>query len=503
MTKNKKLPFVIKLNYGIGQMAEGLKNITFSLFVLFYYNQVLEVSGTLCGLALVIALIFDAVSDPVAGSLSDNWQSKFGRRHPFMFASAIPLAISFYLLFSPPELSEMGLFLWLAVFALLTRAAMTLYHVPHIALGAELTENFEERTVVVGFRYVFSFIGYFVALAFAFLVYFAPSDAFLNGQLNRDAYSPFALTLAVLMLVTIWISVWGTRSQIPILPKAIEPAEAFSFKRVYDETLLALSNDSFRWLFIGIIIMFLMVGIDNTLNLYMNTYFWGLESKQIFAFAIASPIGIIVGVFFTQSLHKRWGKKAGIIFGVSWWAVFQTLPVLLRLLEYFPDNDDPVLLPLLVSLKFIQGCGVAQSLVGFSSMVADITDQHELQHGKRQEGIYFGAVSFSHKSASGLGTFAAGIFLDVINWPSGSSIESTADVPAETIFQLGLVYGPIVSAFAIISIWCTSHYQLTKAQHQDILDQLAVIRATAANSASSGSEEEQLAVPPGTPKPIE
>ena len=92
-----------KFAYGIGQLAEGLKNSALGTFVLFYYNQVLGLPGTLAGLALAIALFFDAFTDPFAGSISDNWRSKMGRRHPFMYASALPLGICFYLLFSPPE----------------------------------------------------------------------------------------------------------------------------------------------------------------------------------------------------------------------------------------------------------------------------------------------------------------------------------------------------------------------------------------------------------------
>ena len=106
------LTFNTKFAYGIGQLAEGLKNSALGTFVLFYYNQVLGLPGTLAGLALAIALVFDAFTDPLAGSISDNWQGKNGRRHPFMYASALPLAIFFYLLFSPPEgLSEIELFL--------------------------------------------------------------------------------------------------------------------------------------------------------------------------------------------------------------------------------------------------------------------------------------------------------------------------------------------------------------------------------------------------------
>ena len=235
----------------------------------------LEVSGTLCGLALGIALLFDAVTDPLTGSLSDNWKSKWGRRHPFMYASAIPLGFCFYFLFVPPELSEIGLFIWLTTFAVLTRAAMTLYHVPHIALGAELTSNFEERTVVVSFRQGFSTIGNLASVALAFLVFFVSTEEFANGQLNQAAYPPFAFTVAILMVITIWISGIGTHRQIPLLPPGPAVPEKFSPGRVMREAGQALSNSSFRWLLFGVVVVFLMVGVDAALNLHMNTYFLG------------------------------------------------------------------------------------------------------------------------------------------------------------------------------------------------------------------------------------
>jgi len=492
MAANRKLKLTEKLNYGVGQTAEGLKNTAFGLLVLFYYNQVLEVSGTLCGLALGIALIFDAITDPLAGSLSDNWRSRLGRRHPFMYASAIPLGICFYLLFSPPTLGETGLFIWLIVFAVLTRTAMTLYHVPHIALGAELTENFEERTVIVSFRLVFGTLGGLIAVALAFLVFFAASEEFPNGQLNGAAYTPFALTLSALMVVTIWLSAWGTRKQIPFLPQPIGEAEPFTFMRVFTEVRLALQNRSFRWLFIGVIVVFLMVGVDGALSLYVNTYFWELKPAAIFVYAIAAPIGVVIGSLFTRSIHARWGKKPGVIFGTSAWAICQILPILLRLLDFFPANHTSELLVLLVIIKFIQGLTVVQALISFGSMVADIADQHELATGKRQEGIFFGASSFSNKSASGLGTLAAGVALDLIHWPTGKAIQSAADIPAETLTQLALLSGPIISGFAAVSVWCYSHYDLSRHEHQNILQQLTQRRAQAKTITEESTNEGDL-----------
>jgi len=109
-----------------------------------------SVPASATGLAIGIALLFDAVTDPLAGSISDNWRSKWGRRHPFMLASAVPLGLCFAALFAPPaSLGTTGLLVWLTVFAILTRTALTFYHVPHQALGAELSSDYAARTGVV------------------------------------------------------------------------------------------------------------------------------------------------------------------------------------------------------------------------------------------------------------------------------------------------------------------------------------------------------------------
>ena len=132
-----RLKFPVMFSFGFGQFAEAIKNAGFNVFLLFYYNQVLGVSATLTSIALAIALMFDAVSDPLIGSFSDKLRTRFGRRHPLILMAALPLGVSFYCLFNPPGMaSDWAHFLWLLVFAVLVRASLTLYHVPHLALGA-------------------------------------------------------------------------------------------------------------------------------------------------------------------------------------------------------------------------------------------------------------------------------------------------------------------------------------------------------------------------------
>lgn len=487
--RKEKLDFSMKLAFGVGQAAEGLKNAAFGVFLIFYYNQVLGVSGTLAGIAVGTAVLVDAVTDPLAGSVSDHWRSPQGRRHPFMYASILPLAVAFYFLFHPMVTSEFGLFIWLVVFSNATRTAMSLYHVPHIALGAEMTEDFHDRSALVGYRMFFANVGALFAFAAGFGFFFVPTETFANGQLNVDAYPPFALLLSVLMAVTIFWSAWGTRAIIPWLPKPPDGPRVNLLGvlvRMVRDIVASLRSRSFRWLFFGVLIIFVMVGVNGALDLYIFTYFWELERAEILLVILAYPVGILIGALFSPRLFARFGKRFGLTFGALSWTFWQTLPIVLRLLDVMPANGDALLIASLMAMRVIQGASTVQANVAFGSMVADIVDEHEYNTGKRQEGIFFAASSFSAKATSGIGNVIAGLALDIIDWPRGSSVQSAADVPAETLVNLGIVYGPLVAAFGFVSVWCFTHYHLTRERHEEILDLLAERREQPPDAASPG-----------------
>ncbi len=480
----------LKFAFGVGQMGEGLKNGAFGTFLLFYYNQVLGLPGSMAGIAVGTAIIVDAFTDPLAGSLSDYWKSPRGRRHPFMYASALPLAISFFLLFNPLVSGEWELFVWLVVFTNLTRTSMTLYHVPHIALGAEMTEDFKERSSVVGWRTFFGQFGGLAAIFIGFYWFFVPNAEFANGQLNAAAYAPYAGAVSLLMVLTILWSAWDTRSLIPHLPGP-PPSERMNLvgvvRRMLVDTLAALRSGSFRWLFAGVLIVFVMVGVDGALNIYMYTYFWELTYAEILVLAPAYPIGVLLGAPLAPYLQNRFGKRPWVIFGTLSWAGWQIVPVVLRLTGYFPENGEWLLIPLLVGMRIVQGASTVQANVAVGAMVADCVDEHELESNRRQEGAFFAAVSFSGKAASGFGNIIAGFGLDIIRWPRGAAIRTAADVPPETLVQLGVMYGPVVAGLGLVSAWCYTRYKLTRGRHEEILAELRARRAGGAGSDASGT----------------
>ena len=148
-----------KLAYGFGAVANGAKSNGFNYLLLFYYSQVIGLRADLVSLGIMIALIFDAFSDPFVGYVSDNFHSRLGRRHPFMYAAGIPVAVAYYFLWAPPDWDQSSLFLYFVCMAVLIRTLITFYEIPATALVAELTEDYDERTEMMSFRYFFGWWG--------------------------------------------------------------------------------------------------------------------------------------------------------------------------------------------------------------------------------------------------------------------------------------------------------------------------------------------------------
>lgn len=465
-----------RLIYGLGQLPEGIKTAAFGFFLLFYYNQVLGLSGTLAGAALFIALTFDAITDPLVGSWSDFTRTRWGRRHPFMYASAIPFAIAFFFLFVPPDgLSQWGLFIWLTVFAVLTRGAMTIYYVPYLSLGAELTNHYDERTLLAALRNVFQLIGMFAVLIGGSALFFIESERFPNGQLNPEAYLPFAAACLPFLLLGIWASAAGTHRNIPSLSVADTRARPTLLNGAIQDLRTAFRIRAFSAVVIASTLFSVNQGMVQALHLYTATYFFeldGAEIRLLFAGAIA---GIIVGSVLSRpmaSLVKE--KRQLFMLGSLWYAVWTSSVILLRLFELIPGNEDPIVAVLYISTACISAVGLGVAIPMIGSLIADITDEHELRHGNRQEGIYYSAASFVAKAVSGVGPIVAGFVVDLAGITPGMP---AAEVPAEVIARFGWSAGPTVIVLTLLSVAAVLFYDISRQRHAEILQALKANRS--------------------------
>lgn len=234
-----------KLLYGFGTVAYGIKDNGFNLLLLIFYNQVLGLPAQLVGLAIMIALVVDGFVDPIIGHVSDRFHSRLGRRHLFMYASALPCAIFYYLLWNPPaNLSTAALFVYLLATAIIVRMLIALYEVPSAALLAELSEDYDQRTSLVVYRFFFGYVGAVMMGVIAFSIYLRPTAEQPVGMLNRAGYHGYSIAAAALIFLAIIVSTAGTHGYIPYL-RAPPPKRRFNLAEHFREIRAALANRPF------------------------------------------------------------------------------------------------------------------------------------------------------------------------------------------------------------------------------------------------------------------
>lgn len=462
MPESGKLPFRTRFAYGIGATAESSITMAFNSFNFLFYNNVLELSGTLCGLAVTIALAFDAISDPLVGSISDRWRSRLGRRHPFLYAAPIPMAICFFAIYAPPTgLGEIALFLWFTTFTVLLRTAQTLYQVPHLALGAEMTSGYRERSVLMSYNTVFGLVGTF-GVFFLGWSYFGEIE---GGTGNRQGYVVIATVIAVFSVFVVYASAFFTRDQIPKLSVPPQDLPTFSFAELTKEIRECLQNDNYRTLVFGIFFLSATLGLHETLTSHLNVFFWELPPQQIRWMVIGAPIGLILASILTPIVHSRWSKRNALIAGILGMTTAVGTPIVFRLLGLLPENGSTLIFPMLCVFKAISYCMSAMMVISIASTLADVTDEHELLTGRRQEGIFFAARAFFGKLTTGLGHLLAGVGMDFIAFPTGSS---PGEIAPEIVYRFGVLAGPLTLLPGLVSIVFYLRYRIDEARHDEI-----------------------------------
>lgn len=465
------LDFVFKASYGLGQFSVGSLTLFTRICLFFFYSQILGLSPLLAGLASVISSVFDAITDPVIGSLSDNWRSKYGRRFPFLALGTIPTAIFVFLLFTPLVEGDFLLFFWFVTFASLTNLFITFFAIPHYALGAELSNDYLERASIVGFRQFFYFFGQVITLFLAYGYFFTPTENFTNGQMDPAIYSPFALVVAILYLLATISSIWKTKSIIPNLIQ-LQKDERFSviqsFKSIFLDVFEALKNKSFRMVFFGNIYTSIAAGLSWNLELYALTFFWGLTGEITFLLVgLAFYPGAFIGLALARKFIDRFEKDKTLLYGTALWIMFLVIPVLLKIIGFFDHAEIMQIVAILVIFRILQGIAITPSEIAFGASLADITDEQELINHKRQEGVFFSSAFFSIKASLGIGAGLSGLALWIIAWPTQSE-----NINSDHLFNLGIILGPVVGLIGLIGCYFYKRYDLTKARHKEILSDL-------------------------------
>jgi Na+/melibiose symporter-like transporter len=440
-------------------------------FVLIYYSQVLGLDPVLAGLAMSLSLVFDAITDPLVGYLSDSTRSRWGRRHPWLYGSILPMGASFYFLWHPPGfvVGDTLLFAWLVVCNVSMRTALTMFLVPAYAIVAELTSDYDERTrLLTGFHVLYSvFANGMSVLMYA--VWLVPTEEISDGVMNRQGYQDAGLFCTVLIVVFVLIFALGLRRFIPRL-RQYQVDESPSPRQFFRQVTDVFRSASARVIVVGGVLYYAGVGTYVALWVYIYSYFWEFTTEQVSIIVIPMALAALI----LPSAMARWAarreKKTVAITGLLGAMAINVVPISLRLLGFFPENGSEALFWIMLVAGFFETCLFLVFDICWRSMIADLTEQTELETGRRNEGVISSAITFSTKCADALGTLIAGVLLSLIAFPTETAV---GDVPPDIIAKLGLIYGPVVFLIWMGVILSISRYRISRSRHQETLDQLA------------------------------
>ena len=459
-----------KVAYGFGSVAFGVKSNGFDYFFLIFYSQVMGVSAYLVSLALMIALMVDALSDPLIGYLSDNTRSRWGRRHPFMYAAAIPAAVAYYFVWNPPAgLEGDALFPYIVTIAILVRTLITVYEIPSSSLVAEMSDDYDERTSMLSYRYFFGWTGGTLMGAFATIFILVPTATVQNGMFNVEGHGQVGAIAAISIFLAIMISAVGTHKMIPDL-KSPPPARKLSLMLIYREVFETLASRSFLALFLAALFGAVASGVSTTLSFYFSTFFWGFSTEQIGLISLSVVISALMAFFISPAISRRLGKKRGAItIGLMAFTVAPA-PILLRLLGLMPQNSDPMLFPLVLSIIVVDVALIIAYQTLSSSMIADLVEEAEIKTQRRSEGVFFASVTFVRKVTQGIGAAVAGVLLTISQFPAGATPDQ---VPEAVLTTFGWFYVPVIFGLWMIMIACLSLYSVDRRAHEANLETLA------------------------------
>jgi len=456
-----------KLSFGIGSTAETLSLYSYAALVTLYYNQILGLEIWMAGLAPTIAIFVDAISDPFMGSFSDRFRSKkWGRRHPFMFVAPVPIALSFWCVYNPPTgLTEWQLFSWLTLWAISLRTFMTIYHVPHLALGGELSRDYTERSQVMSYNNFFGWLGGAAMFKLNTIIFFASSANYANGLLNPDAYVTFSISMAVVIVVVLFGSAWFTRDRIPFLPQPADDDSRFSAKDFFGDLITAFSNRNYLFLMIAYFFLSLMLGVRSGIGTYMEIYYWELPSEAIGSLRFyPSLFGYAIGFILSSRLHHLFDKRAVIVFTAIILSIFPALPVVLRLMGLFPDNHTELLFPSLVICAALGALSGSILNISVMSALADVADEIDLKHGLRQEGILYSARTFFAKLDNSIGHGIATFAMWIIAFPKKAI---PGQVDEDIIWWLGVIDSPATILPGLIAAVFYAQYRINRKTYEE------------------------------------
>jgi glycoside/pentoside/hexuronide:cation symporter, GPH family len=442
-----RLPWRLKLLFSTGDLSTSIPLTILMFFQLYFLTDIAGLRPDHAGLAVGIGRVWDSINDPIFGLLSDRIRSRWGRRRVVLLFGAVPLGLTFMLMWLVPPFGEMGLVAYYAGTFILFDTAFTLIHVSYNALTPEMTADYDERSSLNGFRMVFSISGGLISLILITVIGWYVSN-------TRLMFMWVGIGLGLFSMIPVWIVFSVTREKLAeTLPAPLPWRQAIRS---------TLGNRPF-WMVMGLYLFsWTTASILAAVLVYFANYYLRVPEQANYLILLAQGSAILFVPFWVWVARKLDKKRAFILGTGSWILVLAGIAIIA------PDQ-----VALAYVLAALAGSGIATAYVLPWSMIPDIVELDELRTGQRREGSFYAFASFFQKLATGVAIWVLGIALASAGYITPVAGKPLPVQPPEALnairFSMGVVPAVLLT-FAILLAWL---YPISRERHRALRDELA------------------------------
>ncbi len=457
MQEESRKPLKVKLGYCAWDLSSSIFFTAGTFLLLNFLTDKVGLSAALAGVALMIGKVWDAVTDPAVGYLSDRTKTKWGRRRPWILFASIPFGLSFLWMFTDPQIgveNQTGIFLWATLSFMLLCTFYTFANVPYNSLLPDITKDFNERTEFMGYRTIFAVIGTFIGAGASVPII----KAFEMSYDKRIGYIAMGAIFGMIIAVAAITPFFAVKE--PPLPEVVEK------KNIFKSNMDAFRNKPFMLILIPWFMNSAGVAVILTMMIYYFKYIYQREELVTIAM-IVLLVTTIVFVPITLFISKRFGKRNTYIAGMS--------IVILSLLVFSAFAHTYGVISAYIIMAFA-GIGFSTHYILPWSIVPDTVDYDYAKTGIQREGIYYGLWSFVIK----VGAALAGLFCGVTLSKSGyiEPISGIASLqPESALLGIRLLIGPGSAIFFLIGNIVLAFYPIDKKMYDEIKEKIKSIES--------------------------
>ena len=447
MPSRTRISQPIKIGYATAELGINTVETLLRIYLLIYYTNVVGLEAGLGGVAMFLALAWDAVTDPLMGMISDRTRDRFGGRRGYLPVGGLLLATGTMALFWPPDMaSQAGRFAWFLGSYCFLNTGMTVLSVPYMAMAGEMSSDPHERTALFGWRFVFANLGAMGA-AILPLLFLGSIETGAGG--NAATMPQVSVVASAMALLSALISWQATRRARFIR----RPVPAESILRTFS---LPMRSPTFRPLLAAYVVATTGIGINATTFLYYYKYHLRLpelQTQQVLAvFLLVFTLSILLWV----KVARHFGKIRPLVISATVLGFGNTALYLL-----LPTGSAAywwVMILGAVGLASFVG-----SIVLFDTLLTDVLDHDQVHSGEIRSGLFFGVWRFASKLARGGSVLIVGLVLWAVDFQEQQEIQ-----PDGVESALVWLFGPGVGAFFLASAGILRCYRFDKCKQEQV-----------------------------------